>query len=308
MEIYNASKYNDILNRIHKKFLLDEGFYLTLKLYLTNNIFYYIICILFRLIPLIIIIIPGNYTPKSRSNSPIIIQKTKSLDDLINMFTCHNLVEQFNFSMNTYVSICILIYILLVFRLANYSYFIVRIRNKKYTHKWPLPSKYQIIMDHVVFLFFPFILEYLSLSYYIYFFPNQLIIINTNKSIIIIIIMIINTLLIILYNINNYLYIICSNKRYTTSKIEAYSRIKNEKLFFNKKPIIYRLSKVKLYCFIILQNIVLFQPLVNYIPTSSKNYYRIIITLIMLVVFLFLVINQLSEYNYKNIINYMIID
>ena len=118
--------------------------------------------------------------------------------------------------------------------------------------------------------------------------------------------MIINTLLIILYNINNYLYIICSNKRYTTSKIEAYSRIKNEKLFFNKKPIMYRLSKVKLYCFIILQNIVLFQPLVNYIPTSSKNYYRIIITLIMLVVFLFLVINQLSEYNYKNIINYMI--
>ena len=173
MEIYNTSKYNDILNRIHKKFLLEEGFYLTLKLYLTNNIFFYILCILFRLIPLIIIIIPGNYTPKSRSNSPIIIQKNKSLDELINMFTCHNLVEQFNFSMNTYVTICILIYILLLFRLANYSYFIVRIGNKNNTNKWPLPSKYQIIMDHAVFLFFPFILEYLSLSYYIYFFPNQ---------------------------------------------------------------------------------------------------------------------------------------
>jgi hypothetical protein len=168
MEIYKSSKYNDILNRIHKKFLLEEGFYLTIKLYLTNNIFFYILCILFRFIPLIIM--SGNIISKSRNNSPMIFNNNKSLNVFINVFTCHNLVLQFNFSMKTYIAVCILIYFLLLLRLADYFIFIVRIRSKKYKNKWPLPSNYQIIMTHVVFLFFPFILEYLSLSYYLYFF------------------------------------------------------------------------------------------------------------------------------------------
>ena len=53
------TKYHDLLARTQKQFTIREGLYLIIRLYLTNNILFYILCILFRFIPLLIII--GNY-------------------------------------------------------------------------------------------------------------------------------------------------------------------------------------------------------------------------------------------------------
>ena len=47
--------YSNILNRINKKYLSYEGLILLKKLYFTDNIFYYYICILIRYIHLMIL-------------------------------------------------------------------------------------------------------------------------------------------------------------------------------------------------------------------------------------------------------------
>ena len=50
-----ASKLNNILLRMRKEFSIPEGFYITIRLYLTNNIYFYALCIILRFIPIIII-------------------------------------------------------------------------------------------------------------------------------------------------------------------------------------------------------------------------------------------------------------
>ena len=65
------SKYVNVLKRIRKKSSTYEGFLLIKKHYLTNNLFYYVLCILFHFIHLISI--SGNFSnifiKKNKSNS-----------------------------------------------------------------------------------------------------------------------------------------------------------------------------------------------------------------------------------------------
>ena len=54
-----SSKYNKILSRMQDEFSKEESFYVLIRLYLTNNICFYSLCIIFRFIP--ILIISGDY-------------------------------------------------------------------------------------------------------------------------------------------------------------------------------------------------------------------------------------------------------
>ena len=119
--------------------------------------------------------------------------------------------------------------------------------------------------------------------------------------------MIINTMLIIYYNINNYLFIICSNKKYTSSsEVEAFLKVKDERLFLNQRPIAYNSSKFFLISFILLQNISLFEAFENYLSENQQKYFIAITSLIVFIILLFLIINILNEYNYINFINQII--
>ena len=223
-------KYVNILDRIQKNISIEEGVYIIIRLYLTDNLFYYVLCILFRFIPLILL--SGNFLQSqiTRNISIPTIQRLNSnkyynFNQLIQLLTCHNLANQFHISYRNYINILLLIYILFIIRIINYFIIIKKIKNKKFTNNWPSPTTYQIIMDHLLFLFFPYVIEFLSFSYYIYFFPNNFIIRNEDNEnkILLIIIMIINIIVIIFYNINNYIFIICSNKKYTTNESKAFS-------------------------------------------------------------------------------------
>jgi hypothetical protein len=118
-----------------------------------------------------------------------------------------------------YCLIVLIIIIIVVFIILMNIYTLKKIKKYKYTGKWPIPNKLEIIIGHINFLLFPFIIEFLSFSYYIYFFPNKFIIkLNIrNEKYILIFIMIINTILIIIYNIDNYIWIYCSNKLSTVT-------------------------------------------------------------------------------------------
>ena len=194
----------------------------------------------------------------------------------------------------------------MVIKIGMDFYVIKKLDNYTYYNKLPLPSKFKIIIEHINFLIFPYIIEYLSFSYYIYFFPNKFIITinNENEKILLIINVIINTILIILYNIDNYLGMICSNKKFTITIFEANSeqkKDKNEKN--NNKFIAYRCSNIELYIVIILQNFILFLTFDNYINKKYKIIFKIIISVLLFLSILILFINKINKYNYLNFIN-----
>ena len=266
------SKYYNILNRIQKKYSIYEGLFIIKKQYLTNNRFYYFLCIFFRFI--YITSLCGDYEStlgKSRINS---------IQYYLRKLTCFNLVQQFNLSYKMYFIIVSIILIFFLINLRLTINIIISLRKYKTSYKWPLPKKYQILIDHANLLFFPFIIEYLSFSYYMYFFPDKFIIKYEikNQKILLIIFIIINTFLIISYNIDNYIGIVCSNKFYTITIFEANSYAKENKVNINNiKPIAYRCSNLVFYILIFFQNFVIFSRIENYINRRFKLMFKIII-------------------------------
>ena len=289
------SKYINIFNRIQKKIHTYEGLFMIKKLYFTNNIIYYFLCILSRFIYLISF--SGDYTSsffKQRNTLNTFHQYVKSL-------TCYNLVQKVNFSSEKYYILNVIIAIFFIIRIINYLYYIKMILNYKDKNKWPIPTEFHIIMGHIVFLFFPFIIEYLSFSYYIYFFPSKFIIKLNNTKILAFIFIIINTILIIGYNIENYIDIICANKIYTISFSDAYSNVFDKKNI--RKPLSFRCTNLTLYIYIFIQNFVLFLPIEHYLKRRYQIIFRIITSLLLLFTIAFLFISRIHEYEIMNFIN-----
>ena len=293
----SKSKYIDILNRIHKKFSVNEGLFIIKKLFLTDNTIYYFLCLLFRFIHLLSFSGDMNFT--NRKNS------SKAFQQYFNILTCYNLVKQFNFSYTIYAIINLIILLLLIIYTTMNYYTLKKLENFIYSNKFPLPNKFKIVLEHIIFLLFPYIIEYLSFSYYIYFFPNKFIItFNLEKGRIIISFnIIINTILIILCNIDNYIGMICSNKKYTITIFEANSENKTNKEQKNHKSVAYRCSNTEFYILIILQNFVLFLTIENYINKRYKIIFKIIISIILLLSILIIFLNKIHQYNYLNFIN-----
>ena len=164
-DVYNKnSKYYNILSRIQKKYSIYEGLFIIKKQYLTNNSFYYFLCIFFRFI--YIISISGYYESIFKAG----ISEINSIQNYLRKLTCFNLFQQFNLSYKTYFIIILIILLFFLTNLILKINIIINLRKYKYTYKWPLPKKYQIIIDHANFLLFPFIIEFLSFSYYMFFF------------------------------------------------------------------------------------------------------------------------------------------
>ena len=156
-DVYNKnSKYYNILNRIQKKYSIYEGLFIIKKQYLTNNRFYYILCIFFRFI--YIISLSGDYESTFRRRKSGI----NSIQNYLRRLTCFNLVQQFNLSYKMYFIIVLIILFFFLINLIQALNIIINLRKYKSTYKWPLPNKYQIIIDHANFLLFPFIIEFLS--------------------------------------------------------------------------------------------------------------------------------------------------
>ena len=302
IKIEKQTKYNKILNRMQNQISIREGLFLIIRLYLTNNVFFYIICVLFRFVP--ILLISGNNVNIYRKNS---VNKNMSFHRFLKSLTCLNIINHFNFSIRNYLFFCIIIYFLFIVRIINYLLVIKRFKNKSVENKNPAPHKIQIILDHIIFLIFPYIIEYLSFSYYIYFFPNDFIIKLGNRSKVeIIAVIFLNTLLIVGYNFSNYVFMISSNKKYTTNELEAYLRIKNEHKYQINKNTLYKCSNIIFYNLILLQNFALIHSIEDYFEVKTKIFYKIIITIILTLNILFIILKKLYEYNYFNIINLLI--
>ena len=268
------------------------------KQYLTNNIFYYFLCIFFRFI--YIIIIAGDY-PSVSSN-----ENSKSFQKFIRILTLNYLLKKINISFKIYCFVILIILIFAIIIIIENIFILKKLQNYKYTYKWPIPSKLQIIFGHINFLLFPFIIEYLSFAYYIYCLPDNFIIKSnkTNEKYILIFILQINTILIIIYNIDNYIWIFCSNKSFTVSIFEANLRTKEKEQIKNNNPISYRCSILGYCILIFLQNTVIISNLEQYIKTPSyKISFNILISLIVFLNIIIFFINKINKFNYLNYIN-----
>ena len=201
------SKYNDILNRLHKYNSVFERLIIIKKLYMTNSALYYYFCILFRFIHLLSF--SGDYYNSIKRK-----KTTISFQRFFKKLTLHYLFEKFNISFTNYIIIDIIIIFFAIIEFILLFFYIKRLKKNEYENNWPLPNKFQIIYDHINFLLFPYIIEYLSFSYYIFCFsPKFIIKIYSNKDkFLCILFAVINTFAIIIYNTLNYIGIFCSNK------------------------------------------------------------------------------------------------
>ena len=296
--VYNSkSEFNDILKLIQKKSLYFEGFCICIKQNFTNNTFYYFICLITRFIPLILL--SGDYSNTFKESN-----NTKSFYKYLRLFTLHNYANNLKMTYEAYFIINISIYFLLIARIILYSFIMKNLKNYQYANNWSLLENYRIIYDHILFLIFPYIIEFFSFSYYMLLFPQNFIIkINNNNYSSLFIILIINTILIIFYNVNNYIYFICINKTYTTRAYEAYLKITNEKAIKSKKAVSYRCSNFTIFILLFLQNFVIIESIDNYLNLTNKILFKIIISIILIVIILMLILSRINEYNFTNFLN-----
>ena len=292
-------KYLKLLIRLGKQFSPFDGFLIIIRSHLTNNIYYYFFCVVFR--ALFLIMISGNYMyPFLHINSQVIQDSTKIL-------SLNYLFENLSVTYFHYLKLCSVLYILLVIRMILLAYTLNQFSKSKYSKNFPTPFKYQIIMDHIIFLFFPFLLEFLSIPYYIYFLGDKFIIkleysVDKNE---LLALMVINTILIILYNFQNNVHMMCANKNYTSNDSEAILGTQNEKSFENSY-VSYRDSNLTFICFTVVQNVPLIKNIENYIGDNTVKYYKFSVTLIFVLLFIILIREKLYLFNYVNLINNLV--
>ena len=294
-ENYDIIKYYNVLNRLTKKTATFEGLIIIKKQYFIDNFYYYFLCLLTRFV--FLLALSGDYSDIYGNKNNV-----RSFQTYLKKLSCHYIMSDFNLSQETYSTITIIIAILFAIRSLMNFLIIKQIKNAKETEIWPLPNKYLIIMDHIVFLVFPYIIEFLSFIFYIKFFPNKFIIKSKsqyNSSIFIG--MILNLILIIGYNIDNYFYIICSNRKFTITLFDAYFSDINEKEI-NKK-VAYRCQNHIIYIFIFLQNFVIFLTIEIYLNMRYKIYFKIICSILLFLSILIVFFSLSNSYNYSNYIN-----
>ena len=158
-ENYKFNKYIKVLSRLGKQFSPVEGLLIMMRSYATNNVYYYIFCIVFR--ALFLIMISGNYiNPFLHINSQVIQDSSK-------IFSLHYVFKNFTLKYNDYLKICVVLYALFIIRMSMILYILKLFYDHKYNDSFPVPFKYQTIVEHLIFLFFPFLLEFLVVPYYI---------------------------------------------------------------------------------------------------------------------------------------------
>ena len=189
-----------------------------------------------------------------------------------------------------YIFICIFIYIMCIFRLLDLFLLIYQVKHFHITQVYKIKERLIFrVMNHISYIFFSNIIEFLSFIYYIEFLPNNFIIKKDTKinEIIHILIFIFNSIFIIIYNINNYFYISFANRP----------------ILDKSYPFKMIIPKSKLFILIIFQNISVLHPLQCYLNNNNNRIWCIVYIILFLLMLLCLYYISFNKYNYDNILN-----
>ena len=142
-------------------------------------------------------------------------------------------------------------------------------------------------MDHIVFLLYPFLLEFLSFSIFILILPDKFVIKKTENMLLNIIVCILNVVLIIFYNINGVIYMTCVNRPLTDKRT----------------PVKYRYSDKKFYLIFLMQNLVIFESLTLYLEGTPLKIFKIIIAIFLIGTFAGMYFTSILSFNYPTSLN-----
>ena len=161
--------HNDIIKIIHDKTPSYISLLILIKFQFTNNIFFHILSFFFRFIGLLILC--ANFSLKLSE------VKNKSLSYYLRYLTSQRLLEILNITNKTYIIISAIITIMFCLRIMTYILLIRRLKYKKYLSKCGI-IVYRILnfFEHLVYLLYPFILEFLAQIIFSFIFPDTFII------------------------------------------------------------------------------------------------------------------------------------
>ena len=273
--------YNEIIKIIHDKAPSYISFIIMLKFHFTTNSFFHILSFFFRFIG--ILILCANFSLKLSE------VQNKSLSYYLRYLTTTKLLELVNITNKSYIIISFIIFILFCCRIVSYIVFIKKLNEKNFLTKYDLIYyRFLNIFQHLVYLLYPFILEFLAQIIISFIFPDTFIFKKDQSKILNIIVVILNLILIIGYNINNYFFMKIINKPYDDKNL----------------GIKYRYSYSKFWIVFSMQNIALIQNIQLYFSTDKQvEVFSYIYLCIFCLLFLGLFLISLQKYNYENTIN-----
>jgi len=281
--IQNKYIYGLTILRIHKKANKGVILKMVLKIPLYTNYFIHFLFLIIN--SMNIIILCGDFIP-NRNNT--------YLSTYLTFLTPFSIVEKLRLTNLSYLIICTIIIIVCIFRYLYLYYLQYKTKNYHITEIYNIKVNFIIvIINHIVYAFFGYIVEFLSFVCYIELFPDKFIIKKDQSlnSCINIIFIIINLLFIIVYNYNNYL------------SLELINSLEADENY----PFQMRLPKMKYIILIFFQNISIFQPLTIFLKNNEKNniskIINILIDIIIIFLFIFSYLISFRLFNYNNIFN-----
>ena len=275
-------EYYDLIRIVHDKVPSHISFLLMLKLDFTNNTLINVISYFVRFN--CILILCGTFQLSKKE-----VLESKSISHYLEYCSAFFLLKTFKATNFIYNVISLIIFVLFCIRISIYFYTIYRIKKKQNLDKIKL-SKYQIFMDHLVFLFYPFFLGFLAQIVYSLIFDSPLFKLDQNKFINLLI-AILNIFLIIGYNINNYFYLKLINRPFSNRDVS----------------IKYRYSNKKFWVIFFMQNVALIQNLGKYFYLDKQfEIFTYCYFCIFAIIFLIVFLTSLQSFNYNVFTNHFV--
>ena len=278
----NENKYLQIFKKAKKNTKSSVFFLLFLKAVSFENELFYLFSIFFRFLGFLIICCNFN------NNSDINFEHP-SISNIFRALSSYGLIQKIKISNIVYNIISIIIFILFLIIIFLDLRIIASLKNKHISNEISI-LKIQIILHNLLFLFFPYIIEFLSFIFYIQFFGDKFIIKKNSSNLINITIMILNTLLIIIFNIQDFFNNISINNPFDE---------KNNKIKLN-----YRIKKIIIIS--LLQNIIIIECLGLYLNNYNLTIYNTTLSILVLLIFIIFYLNSYNKFNYNTKTNYLI--
>ena len=266
--------------RIHKKVDKRVIYRMILKISISDNFIIHLLFIIFNSMGTIILCCDfiNDY------NNKIYLSRW------IRIITPYYLVVKLHLNNLLYIIICSIIIIINIILVIYFYYLLYKTNNFHISEVYSIKVNFIIIVIcHIIYIFFSFIIEFLSFIYYIELFPKNFAI-KKNISLsnrVNIVYMFLNMLIIIILNYYNYFFIELIN---TPNSDRKY-------------PFRMRIPKVKLYILILFQNLSAFKQLPVLLTYNKLKIWNLTFNIIIIVLFILLSIISLKSFNYNNLLN-----
>lgn len=246
--------------RIHKKIDKSLIFRMILKIPITTSFVFFLISLIFNSIG--IIILSCDFIHDYNSNNIY-------LSKYIRFITPLYLLEKIYINNHSYLIICSVLMFICILRSIYCFYLFYKMKNLHISEVYNIKiHTIIVIINHLSYIFFSYIVELLSFIYYIEFFPNSFIIKKSNElyNNINRIYLVLNILFIFIYNFYNFLF------------FELVNTPNADKIY----PFQMRIPKIKIYFLILLQNTSILQPLPLLLNRNQLKLWNIIISIIII--------------------------